>query len=96
MLNALSIFAIIFAIPLVFLSSASHACGPTSHCIVDGEPHYRIRMLEDHDSKTPIGAIIFAQSYGATAVGTIWNKNLIKAANGLGVTLVAPKSAPLT
>ncbi|MEP6356674.1 MAG: prolyl oligopeptidase family serine peptidase [Hyphomicrobiales bacterium] len=74
------------------LASPSWACGPTSHCKVDDGRHYRIRMPENHDGKTPVGAIIFAHSFGATAVGTIRNKNLIKAANDLGVALVAPKS----
>jgi len=83
----------IFAV-LMFssISSMVFACGSSSHCKVSDDRHYRIYMPQGHDGKTKIGAIFFAHGLGATAVGTVQNKNLIRTANRLGVALIGLKA----
>lgn len=75
-----------------FFISPALACGPESNCNVDGNRYYRIRMPANHDGKSSIGAIIFAHSYKATAVGTIRHEELRQLVSDLGVALVAVKS----
>lgn len=82
----------ILALPL-FDVSQSHACGPDTDCLLDGDRHYRIRMPEGHDGKTEVGAIFFMHGYRGTAKGTMKNKSLAKVVSDLGLALVAPKSA---
>lgn len=71
------------------------ACGPDTDCMI-GDRSYRIRMPSGYDSQTEtkakIGALIFMHGYKGSSAGTIRNKNLMKAADELGVALVAPKS----
>ncbi len=74
----------------IFTSAAVHACGHDSDCKI-GERIYRIKMPENTAAKP--GAIIFNHGYRGSAAGIMKNDNLIKAVNGLGLALVAPKSA---
>lgn len=68
------------------------ACGPETDCRL-GERHYRIRMPEGHDGRTPVGAILFAHGYRGSAAGIMASEALARAASDLGVALIAVKSA---
>ncbi len=81
----------ILTIVVAALSTATaHACGSDSDCKI-GDRIYRIKMPENAAGKT--GAIIFNHGYRGSAAGIMKNGNLTKAVNGLGLALVAPKSA---
>lgn len=74
------------------LPSPAHACGADSDCKILQDRHYRIRMPEGHDGKTPVGAIIYAHGYKGTAAGAMRNKSLGKAVSELGLAFIAVKS----
>lgn len=82
---------LIFAF-IAFITPAN-ACGPDSNCEIGKERHYRIRMPEGHNGKTPVGAIIYAHGYKGTAAGAMRNKSLGKAVSDLGLALISVKSA---
>jgi len=69
----------------------AHACGPDSNCDI-GDRHYRIRMPENHDGITKIGAIVYAHGYRGSAKGMMKNKSMAKLASEMGVALIATKS----
>lgn len=81
------------ALSLPFFTSHAEACGPESNCDIGNERHYRIRMPEGHDGKTPVGAIIYAHGYKGSAAGAMRNKSLGKAISDLGLALISVKSA---
>ena len=68
------------------------ACGPDTNCIVQQDRHYRIRMPENHDGVSKIGAIVYAHGYRGSAKGMMNNKSMAKLASEMGVALVATKS----
>lgn len=82
----------IFVIASVFSDHSAHACGPETDCKIGPDRHYRIKMPDEHDGQTKIGAIVFAHGYRGSAAGAMRNKNLIRMADDLGVALVAVKS----
>ncbi len=91
-LRKISLLSLFFCLPFSGVQ-ISHACGPDTDCVIEGDRHYRIRMPEGHDGKTEVGAIFFMHGYRGTAKGTMKNKSLAKAVSDLGLALVAPKSA---
>ncbi|MEM8839779.1 MAG: alpha/beta hydrolase-fold protein [Pseudomonadota bacterium] len=74
------------------LPAPASACGPDSDCMI-GERHYRIRMPDRHDGKTPVGAIIYAHGYKGSAKGAMRNEAVGQAVSDLGLAFVAVKSA---
>jgi len=82
------------ALALLFISNApAYACGPDTDCTIGNGRHYRIRMPEGHDGKTPVGAIVYAHGFRGSAEGTMKNEALGKAVSDLGLALIAVKSA---
>jgi polyhydroxybutyrate depolymerase len=77
---------------LAVTSGPALACGSDTDCIV-GERTYRIKMPEDHDGTTPVGAIVHTHGYRGTAAGVMRNRGLSRIAAELGVAIIAPKSA---
>jgi len=73
--------------------NTAHACGAESKCMIGNDRHYHIRMPEDHDGASKVGAIFFMHGYRGTARGIMRNQALGKAVSDLGLALVAPKSA---
>lgn len=89
---SLAIIATLFSAGLSFQPSHAHACGADTNCDILDNRHYRIRMPEGHDGKTPVGAIIYAHGYKGSAAGAMRNKSLAKAVSDLGLALIAVKS----
>ena len=73
-----------------FAMSDTYACGPTTDCRL-GERTYRIRMPENHENYSKIGAIFFMHGYRGSAKGVMGNRSLGNAVSDLGLALVAPK-----
>lgn len=73
------------------IPSISFACGSTTQCKI-GDRHYYIAMPEGHDSKTPVGAILFSHGYKGTARGTMLNKKMRRIVSDMGLALIATKS----
>lgn len=74
-----------------FSVEPAEACGADSDCRI-GDRIYRIQMPKNASDR-PIGAIIFNHGYRGTAAGVMRNRAMAQAVTGLGVALVAPKSA---
>ena len=89
---SLAIGATLLTAGLSFQPSHAHACGADTNCEILENRHYRIRMPEGHDGKTPVGAIIYAHGYKGSAAGAMRNKSLAKAVSDLGLALIAVKS----
>lgn len=79
---------------LAFLTSsvAAHACGIDTDCRL-GDRLYRIAMPSKVPEGQKIGAIIYAHGYRGKAHRVMRNKGLLKAADELGVALIAVQSA---
>ena len=73
------------------LTPQAQACGPDTNCEI-GDRHYRIRMPENHDGTSKIGAIVYAHGYRGSAAGAMRNKSFAKMASELGVAFIAAKS----
>ncbi|MEL6967678.1 MAG: prolyl oligopeptidase family serine peptidase, partial [Pseudomonadota bacterium] len=83
--------ALLLAVVCTFLPAfAAHACGEDTDCKL-GDRTYRIAVPAD--GEPPKGAIIFAHGYRGTAAGVMRNRSMKRAVTGLGLALVAPKSA---
>lgn len=84
---------IVLPLALPFFAAPARACGPDTDCEIAGGRHYRIRMPQGHDGKTPVGAIVYAHGYKGNATGVMNNESLGKAISDLGLALIAVKSA---
>ncbi|MEM7289215.1 MAG: prolyl oligopeptidase family serine peptidase [Pseudomonadota bacterium] len=87
-------FLILTAMTVFVFSSQQFgfACGPESDCMVGENRHYRIRLPEGHDGKSPIGAIVYSHGYRGSAKGMMNNGSMAKLASQMGVALIATKS----
>lgn len=83
-------FALSVVLALAFTPSTSLACGPDSDCEI-GARHYRIAMPEAQTGT--VGAIVFAHGYRGSARGVMRNMGLRRMVAGMGLALIAPKSA---
>ncbi len=84
----------IVALSPVFIGlsgEAGYACGPDTDCMV-GKRHYRIRMPENHDGKSKVGAIFFMHGWRGSAAAVMRNKILGETISDMGLALIAPKS----
>lgn len=77
---------------IAFTGPVAEACGRDSDCVI-GSRSYRIVLPPDHDTGTPIGAIIFTHGYRGTADRVTRNKNLTALAKDLGVAVVAAQAS---
>jgi len=87
------VFAIVM-LPLLTMILAplvAHACGTKSQCKI-GDRHYYIAMPKGHNNAKKIPALIFAHGYQGSGLGIIRNPRLRKAADQLGIALIAVKS----
>ncbi|MEO1248475.1 MAG: polyhydroxybutyrate depolymerase [Pseudomonadota bacterium] len=85
--------AAILVASAMFVASAqpADACGPDTDCQI-GDRTYRIRMPENHDGQSPVGAIMYMHGWRGSAAGVMKNGSLGKAVSDLGLALIAPKS----
>ncbi|MEO0946515.1 MAG: polyhydroxybutyrate depolymerase [Pseudomonadota bacterium] len=88
----IAIAAVTMTAGATFITQQAHACGADTNCNILENRHYRIRMPEGHDGKTPVGAIIYAHGYKGSAAGAMRNKSMGKAVSDLGLALIAVKS----
>ncbi|MEW5423172.1 PHB depolymerase family esterase [Amorphus sp. 3PC139-8] len=83
--------ALAFAIGLL-ASNAGYArdsCGEFSACPVEGGD-YRVHVPADWDGESQIPALVYFHGWKGSADSVMWNEGLTKAADDLGVLLVAP------
>jgi polyhydroxybutyrate depolymerase len=70
-------------------AAARDTCGETSACAVDGG-EYRVHAPAGWDGTSPLPALLYFHGWQGTADAVMANEGLMKAADDLGVLLVAP------
>jgi len=76
-------------------AAADDSCGVSSACAVEGGA-YRVHLPAGWDGASPLPLVIYFHGWQASADGVISNEGLMRAADELGVLLVAPDGAAKT
>ncbi len=78
------ILALLFLLPLPAL-----ACGPDSHCEVEGG-YYLASQPADWDGQTPLPVMVYFHGWNGSPEGTFRNKAMVNGVNSRGALFVAP------
>ena len=76
------------AVAALCLAGPALACGADSDCPV-GDRMYRIAMPDGYDSKTPVGAVLWAHGYRGKAAAEMNNASLRKMVTDQGLAFIA-------
>lgn len=89
--RVLTVLALILALGLSLpsVAVARDNCGQFSACAVEGGD-YRVHVPAGWDGESPLPALVYFHGWKGSADSVMWNEGLTKAADELGVLLVAP------